>query len=289
MPKEYAAFLSYSHRYADWVETLHANLEACLAHAGETRKVFLDQVDLGTGHSWVGQLQAGLDQADHLVLVVTPEALASPRVEDEWGNFIAIDRDWKGRLQVVMLVDTPLPPFLTAIQYADFRDPGESPSMAFCRWLSAAVPWARDARLPTEEEWEYACRAGSETRYWSGDGEDDLDRVGWYDKNSEGRTHRVGEKPANPWGLYDLHGNVWEWTLSTRTDYSDREAGIAVDPSAIDPADLAALPGGGRVIRGGSCWNEARRARSGYRVWGDPETEIRNQGFRVLLPVAPRL
>ncbi|MCP4661243.1 MAG: TIR domain-containing protein, partial [bacterium] len=126
MPKSYAAFLSYSHRYADWVEILHTNLEACLAHAGETRKVFLDKVDLGTGRSWVGQLQAGLDQADHLVLVVTPEALASPRVEDEWGNFIAMHRGWKGRLQVVMLVDTPLPPFLTAIQYVDFRDPGES-------------------------------------------------------------------------------------------------------------------------------------------------------------------
>ncbi|MCP4659860.1 MAG: toll/interleukin-1 receptor domain-containing protein, partial [bacterium] len=125
MPKEYAAFLSYSHRYADWVEVLHANLEACLVHAGEKRKVFLDQVDLGTGRSWVGQLQAGLDQADQLVLVVTPEALASPRVEDEWANFIAMHRDWKGRLQVVMLVDTPLPPFLTAIQYADFREPGE--------------------------------------------------------------------------------------------------------------------------------------------------------------------
>ncbi|MCP4544834.1 MAG: toll/interleukin-1 receptor domain-containing protein [bacterium] len=98
MPRKYAAFLSYSHRYADWVEVLHANLEACLAHAGEPRQVFLDQVDLGTGHSWVSQLQAGLDQADKLVLVVTPEALASLRVEDEWGTFIAIDRDWKGRL-----------------------------------------------------------------------------------------------------------------------------------------------------------------------------------------------
>ncbi|MCP4654710.1 MAG: formylglycine-generating enzyme family protein, partial [bacterium] len=161
--------------------------------------------------------------------------------------------------------------------------------MGFCRWLSAVLPWARDARLPTEEEWEYGCRAGSETRYWSGDGEADLDRVGWYDKNSEDRTHRVGESPANPWCLYDVHGNVWEWTLSAWTgDYSGREAGVKVDPAAIDPADLAAPPGGRRVIRGGSCWDEALRARSAYRFWWYPGYEDRLQGFRVLLPAAPR-
>ncbi|MCP4660823.1 MAG: toll/interleukin-1 receptor domain-containing protein, partial [bacterium] len=146
MPKTYAAFLSYSHRYADWVETLHSNLEACLAHAEETRKVFLDQVDLGTGHSWVGQLQAGLDQADQLVLIVTPEALASPRVEDEWGNFIAMHRGWKGRLQVAMLVDTPLPPFLTAIQYVDLRDPEESKYRQALRQLLSGLLGHPDRR-----------------------------------------------------------------------------------------------------------------------------------------------
>ncbi|MCP4662116.1 MAG: formylglycine-generating enzyme family protein, partial [bacterium] len=161
---------------------------------------------------------------------------------------------------------------VTNAQYAAF-DPGHEPSrwegvsagdlgnhpvetvtwyeaMVFCRWLSAVLPWARDARLPTEEEWEYACRAESETRYWRGDGEADLDRVGWYSKNSEKRTHRVGDKPANPWGLYDVHGNVWEWTSSVETsDYSGRQEGIVVNPSAIDPADLAAPSGEGRVIR----------------------------------------
>ncbi len=75
-----AAFLSYAHRYAAWVEALHHNLELCLKPAGEERPVFLDQVDLGAGRSWVTQLQAGLDQAERLVLVATPEALASPRV-----------------------------------------------------------------------------------------------------------------------------------------------------------------------------------------------------------------
>ena len=87
-------------------------------------------------------------------------------------------------------------------------------AFAFCRWLSASLPWAKGARLPTEEEWEYACRAETESRYWSGNKGADLNRVGWYDANSKSHAHRVGRKAANPWGLYDVHGNVWEWTVS---------------------------------------------------------------------------
>ncbi len=122
MPK-YAAFLSYSSHYAPWVKTLHRNLELCLPLAGETRKVFLDRTDLGAGQSWVAQLQAGLDAADQLILVIAPEAMASPRVGDEWGAFIAGNPDWQGRLQLVMLVEAPLPPFLEPIQYVDFQHP----------------------------------------------------------------------------------------------------------------------------------------------------------------------
>jgi formylglycine-generating enzyme required for sulfatase activity len=156
---------------------------------------------------------------------------------------------------------------------------------AFCRWLAAYFP---GARLPSEEEWEYACRAGTETRYWAGDTEEDLDRVGWYDKNSGNRTHRVGEKPANPWKLYDVHGNVWEWTATAFDDekalneaYKGRGVGIPVDPA--DPA-TAASRGGVRVIRGGACWDSAGRARPAVRYVGDPGDVIRFLGFRVVLP-----
>ena len=165
-------------------------------------------------------------------------------------------------------------------------------AVMFCRWLAQRQP---GVRLATEEEWEYACRAGTTTRYWSGDSEDDLKRVGWYDGNSGHRTHRVGEKPANAWGLFDVHGNVFEWTQSPSTsDYSDREPGRQVDPSAdlaVSPADLAgdaaATPGGWRVIRGGCFWNSADWSRSAYRGRSRPWGRGRGLGFR-LVCVLPR-
>jgi formylglycine-generating enzyme required for sulfatase activity len=165
-------------------------------------------------------------------------------------------------------------------------------AVSFCRWLSGAFPWARGARLPTEPEWEYLCRAGTTTRYWSGDKDEDLARVGWYVANSNHRIHRVGEKPANPWGVYDVHGNVWEWTLDLSKSYEDRKAGFYLDPTAVD-LDTAARQdaggGGGRVFRGGGYFYVAGRARAAYRNWVDPGDEVWNQGFRIALPVVPEL
>jgi formylglycine-generating enzyme required for sulfatase activity len=112
-------------------------------------------------------------------------------------------------------------------------------AQAFCRWAGAC--------LPTEAEWEYACCAGAQTRYGSGDAEEDLARVGWYSKNSDGRAHVVGEKPANKYGLFDMHGNAWEWCEDWYGPYSSSRQ--------KDPKGAAA--GAGRVLRGGSYWNVA--------------------------------
>ena len=152
-------------------------------------------------------------------------------------------------------------------------------------------PGCSGYRLPTEAEWEYACRAGTETRYGSGNTDKDLARVGWYDANSDGKTHPVGSKTLpldkrsearHPWGLLDMHGNVWEWC----NDWSTRRYEPAEkDNPIVDPEG----PSGGdwRVVRGGSFGNGADWARSAFRDWWYPQNRLRNRGFRVVRPVVP--
>jgi formylglycine-generating enzyme required for sulfatase activity len=132
-------------------------------------------------------------------------------------------------------------------------------------------------RLPSEAEWEYACRAGTTTRYSFGDDESKLGDYAWYDDNSDGKTHPVGQKKPNPWGLYDMHGNVWEWVEDSR--YSSYK-GAPVDGSAWESGD-----GANRVFRGGS-WNYAAGScRSAYRYGSDPRFRDDNLGFRLLQEV----
>ena len=218
--------------------------------------------------------------------------VGSPKSESQWD-----DERPRHRVKILQPFQMAAVPVMNA-HYAAFdaKHAGDKPpdlpvvgvswrqAVQFCRWLEETFAWARGARLPREEEWEFACRAGTETAYWSGKSEEDLARVGWYGRNSGNRTHRVGEKPANPWGLYDVHGNVWEWTASVwRDDYSSQAEGIEIDP-AEPPADLAAAASARRVVRGGSCWLNAGRTRAAYRYHGDPVIELVGIGFRVLLP-----
>jgi serine/threonine-protein kinase len=149
---------------------------------------------------------------------------------------------------------------------------------AFCKKLSELpeeTKAGRVYRLPTEAEWEYACRAGTRTAYYFGDDASKLGEYGWYADNSQGKTHPVGQKLANPWGLYDMHGNVWEWCEDWYEDYRT--------VATIDPQG----PGTGTE----------RAGRSG--AWGDPSPRIaarghgpppmRNDslGFRVVCEVRP--
>ncbi len=127
-------------------------------------------------------------------------------------------------------------------------------------------------RLPSEAEWEYACRAGTTTAYCSGDGVTALDRVGWYDDNCGARVHAVGEKPANRWGLLDMHGNVWEWTEDGWHDtYEDApDNGSAWVDEAVQ----------GRAIRGGGYANSAEHARSANRGMHERYERWDGVGFR---------
>jgi formylglycine-generating enzyme required for sulfatase activity len=126
-------------------------------------------------------------------------------------------------------------------------------------------------RLPTEAEWEYACRADSQTAYCFGDDENLLPEYAWYDRNSEDRTHPVGQKKPNAWGLYDMHGNVWEWCQDIYS--TDIYEGEQTYPIYIGK-------GSDRVLRGGSWINGARDCRSA-RLYFSPDFRSPNLGFRL--------
>ncbi|MCK5861669.1 MAG: formylglycine-generating enzyme family protein, partial [Candidatus Hydrogenedentes bacterium] len=129
-------------------------------------------------------------------------------------------------------------------------------------------------RLSTEAEWEYACRAGTSTRFYWGDDLSgmQINDYGWYADNSGNKPHPVGEKRPNPWGLYDMSGNVWEWC---QDGYGDYPGSAEVDPTGVDSAS-------GRVIRGGSWFNDSQGCRSAFRFSFSPVVRIYDLGFRVL-------
>jgi formylglycine-generating enzyme required for sulfatase activity len=134
--------------------------------------------------------------------------------------------------------------------------------------------------LPTEAQWEYACRAGSKTRYCFGDDEKQLGEYAWYGANSGDKTHPVGEKKPNAWGLYDMHGNVWEWCQ----DWYD--GGYYAKSPTDDPTGPAT--GSARVFRGGCWFFPAGGCRSAYRFRGLPGFRFDFLGFRVSLVPADK-
>lgn len=127
-------------------------------------------------------------------------------------------------------------------------------------------------RLPTEAEWEYACRAGTKTRFASGYATSDLELAGWYHENAAGSTHPVGQKKPNAWGLYDMHGNVWEWCQDWYGSYAN---GAINDPEG--PASGLA-----RVVRGGAWYNEEYCSRSAFRYSYPPGDRYDFVGLRVV-------
>ncbi|MFH1491496.1 MAG: SUMF1/EgtB/PvdO family nonheme iron enzyme [Pseudomonadota bacterium] len=139
--------------------------------------------------------------------------------------------------------------------------------------------WA-GLKLPSEAEWEYACRAGTTTRYYSGDSEDDLKKVGWYAGNSGSELHSVGEKTANDFGLYDMHGNILEWV---EDDWHDSYKGAPDDGSAW----VGKKRGSIRVFRGGSWGVDAHYCRSAYRSSDSPVFRRVFLGFRLSRSLNP--
>ena len=147
-------------------------------------------------------------------------------------------------------------------------------AVAFCDALSASSGY--DIRLPSEAEWEYACRAGTTTEYYFGDHPASLDDYAWHSQNSGSRTYPVGGKLSNAWGLYDMSGNVWEWCYDRHgSSYYDSYPPGGWPPNPTGPQD-----GTNRVIRGGS-WNSGiSHARSANRDGHPSATADISIGFR---------
>ena len=223
-----------------------------------------------------------------------------------WGEEIDIQRR-----SILMLPGTPRDRFADAITRptAPFTDmsfgmgKGTRPAICmtqhaartWCRWLSART--GRYYRLPTEAEWEFACRAGTGTAFHFGDDPSLIDEYAWHAGNSDLAYHKVGQKEPNAWGLYDMHGNVAEWVLDQYIPglYGRRSGQPVKNPLAI-PFQL--YP---RVVRGGG-WNaEVAMLRSAARRGSDEDwkqqdpqiprsiwyhTDALAVGFRVVRPLA---
>ncbi|PIE84242.1 MAG: hypothetical protein CSA07_03315 [Bacteroidia bacterium] len=174
------------------------------------------------------------------------------KVEESGANDPELEEKFKGARQPVVMVSW-------------------DEARAFCEWVGNGVT------LPTEAQWEYACRAGSAGRFCFGDDEAQLGDYAWYAANANGVTHAVGGKKPNALGLYDMHGNVWEWC-------SDWYDAYTADP-AKDPAGPAA--GANRMSRGGGWSFEPRDCRSAGRDRDDPKDRDDRLGFRLVAPPAP--
>ena len=143
-------------------------------------------------------------------------------------------------------------------------------AVAFCEWLSQTE--GRLFRLPTEAEWEYACRAGTDTRWSCGDTSEKLEQFAWTLRNSRDAFHPVGTRKPNPFGLHDMHGSVWEWCADWVGPYTEAQV--------VDP--LGSPRGQARVLRGGSFdWDTVERTRSSSRIALAPQRSYFNYGFRV--------
>jgi formylglycine-generating enzyme required for sulfatase activity len=206
------------------------------------------------------------DESQHLVTLSKGFYMQTTEVtQGQWESIMGA-RPWSGKEYVCDNIDCPA----IYISWNDCQD--------FIRRLNQKE--ATDKyRLPTEAEWEYACRAGSTTTLANGGitklicGYDpNLDAIGWYCGNSDDKTHPVAQKDPNDWGLYDMHGNVFEWCQDY--GYGDYASGHVIDPKGPSSGYF-------RVLRGGDSFDAARWSRSASRYSDDPGHRHFSLGFRV--------
>jgi len=207
----------------------------------------------------------GDDETQHKVTITKPFYMQTTEVTQGQWKAVMGTEPWKGKDYIKEGANY-------AASYVNWDD-----AVAYCKKLSEKD--GKTYRLPTEAEWEYACRAGTKTAWSFGNDEKALGDYAWYDKNageivSEQYAHQVGLKKPNAFGLYDMHGNAFEWCH----DYYEE------DYYKQSPAQNPTGPTSGsfRVLRGGSWVNRTRIARSAGRVGGVADSRDLNVGFRLV-------
>ncbi|MEN9667087.1 MAG: hypothetical protein RLZZ326_3450 [Planctomycetota bacterium] len=222
---------------------------------------------------------------------------------DFWlGKFVVTQEEWQALVEAC----TPTGLEASPSRFKGRRRPVERVSWDHVQaWCQAWCAWLRqsgheraldlpEVRLPSEAEWEYACRAGSETDFWNGDGEAALREVGWFDGNAGSETHDVdepvvaGSPERHPAGLVGMHGNVWEWCgdCYDRGAYRARPDGWPAEKPWSE-WDEDSKKYRLRVFRGGAWYDTAGLCRSACRDWSGPDDRVDDLGFRVCLVRGP--
>jgi len=237
-----------------------------------TNSIGMDLIEIPAGTFTMGSPESEKGRFDResqvSVTLTKPFRLGKTEVtQGQWKEVMGTE-PWDGQDNVKADKDCPA-------TYVSWDDATE-----FCETLTAIERKAgklkanEDYRLPTEAEWEYACRAGTTTAFSFGDDESKLGAYAWFKGNAlsagEEYAHKVGTKKPNPWSLYDMHGNVFEW-CSDR--YGEELAG------GTDP--VGPKRGSDRVLRGGSWGNNLGSCRSSTRRYNDPSYRSGFLGFRV--------
>jgi len=224
-----------------------------------------------------GELGRGADEVQHQVTITRAFLMKTTEVtQEEWQAVMGANRsrfeDCGGNCPVETVS------WNDAVDYLNRLSDAAGLARCYDANRTFAGLGCLGYRLPTEAEWEYAARAGTQTAYHTGVNtqtlcnpvDPNLNLAGWYCRNAANTTHPVGEKQVNAWGLYDMHGNVWEWVQDW---YAAYPAGAAVDP--VGPA-----AGASRVVRGGSWSQDAQFARAANRRGNGPGDRDSSISFR---------